>query len=159
WLYAQLGGTQLEQAAIEFCESLKVEPLLVESAADFELALSAIEDDKRTHGHLVGLDIETKARPEYRQPGPAIRFTGAGITHEKQPKNRDRTGVDPYRSDIATLQIYSGGTFCYVFRNTALNMLLNRDGYANNAPPRTTRPSNCPFCTWPQPAACVRTPT
>jgi DNA polymerase I-like protein with 3'-5' exonuclease and polymerase domains len=42
-----------------------------------------------------------------------------------QPKPEDRATLDPHRAGIMTLQLYGGGDQCFVFRRTALQLVLH----------------------------------
>jgi hypothetical protein len=47
-----------------------------------------------------------------------------GSYSARQPENKDKTALDPHRSNITCLQIYAGGRCAFVFRKAALQALL-----------------------------------
>jgi DNA polymerase-1 len=89
-----------------------VRALLVEKEDAAREALATLQA-LRDNGELWGLDIETMPRPQYR--------------------GDKKAGLDPYKSDIRTLQVYPGGDTCWVFDLLAL-------GGLNDVKPLLTRP-------------------
>jgi DNA polymerase I-like protein with 3'-5' exonuclease and polymerase domains len=49
----------------------------------------------------------------------------AVIAEHQGIDKRDKSGLDPYRSPILTLQIYAGGAACFLFRYDALALVLH----------------------------------
>jgi DNA polymerase-1 len=129
WLYAFFGGERLESAALTFADELDVTSMLIETRADARLAVKILSVMAKAHNGTIGLDIETASRPGQGSPRPPIRLTQDGVVAETQPKHLDRlgrpdrTGLDAHLSAIATLQLYAGGSQCFVFRGAALELV------------------------------------
>ena len=123
-LWAYSGADEDNEEAICFLEELGVEAVLVVDVVAAEAAIVELEEQNSS---VVGLDIETSPKPQFATPRPAIRINKDGsISKQKGPdKKAPRpAGIDPNRADIATLQLYSGGSKCFVFRGAAIDWLL-----------------------------------
>jgi DNA polymerase I-like protein with 3'-5' exonuclease and polymerase domains len=59
-------------------------------------------------GGAVAIDTETCPLPEWQQPVP-IELTLGGKLIKRMPKEDDKPGVDPHRSEIRLVQAYGGG--------------------------------------------------
>src|SRR6516225_1730684 len=124
-LWDYVGAAEDDEEAVEFLEKLGVEPMLVEDPA---AAATAIEQLAAERSPVVALDIETIAKPEYAEPRPTVQVNVDGsIGRTKAPKDKTRrpAGVDPHQAEIATLQLYAGGSQCFVFRSEAIEVVLS----------------------------------
>jgi DNA polymerase-1 len=122
WSYA--GAEEDDEEAIAFLEKLGVEPVLVEDPSG---VAAAIEQLAAEGSPVIAIDIETTPRPEYAEPRPTVQVNVDGsIGRTKIPKDKTRrpAGVDPHQAAIATLQLYSGGPQCFVFRGEAIGRIL-----------------------------------
>jgi hypothetical protein len=123
FLWKYLAADEADFEATDFLARLNVEPVLVEdparvAACQDELSLDLAGDPALEAA--VGIDIETGAdgwRP------PPIRFTKDGQLAVHQEKV-EPPGLSPHRAKIQTLQLYSGGERCFVFRGAALQEQL-----------------------------------
>lgn len=122
WLYAYLGGEQYDKQATAIVAQLGVRSIIVDTIDEARQAVrQLIADQRQHHGHL-GLDIETAPKPEWGTY-PAVRINQSGMISESQPAAPEAR--DPYTADIATAQIFGGGTSCcFIFRRAALRLLL-----------------------------------
>jgi DNA polymerase I-like protein with 3'-5' exonuclease and polymerase domains len=124
-LWQYLGAAEDEDDAAAFLEKLGVEPALVEDTAGAVAAIAALES---ANSDVVGLDIETTPKLEYAEPRPPVQINVDGsIGRPKVPNNKNRRPavVDPNRGDIATLQLYAGGSKAFIFRGAAIAWLLD----------------------------------
>jgi DNA polymerase I-like protein with 3'-5' exonuclease and polymerase domains len=120
FLYSWLAGDEDDNEALAFCRTLDVEPVLVET---LEEALVAVKT--MTPAAFVGLDIETAPRREYAKPRQPIAINTDGSLSAAQPSpHDDPAGLDPHLARIASLQLYAGGKYSYVFRGEALRLML-----------------------------------
>jgi DNA polymerase-1 len=122
-LYTYLGGEEQDLPALDLADHLGIQNVLVETRSELRAAVRAILADIKQNGDAVGLDIETAPRAGQAER-PWLHLNVDGSLPARQRVNRDRTGLDPYRSDIQTLQLYAGGRCCYILRGEALQMLL-----------------------------------
>ena len=113
-----------EDEAWDFLEKLGVSVWLVESDAGVRLAIRRLIADLRHNDGILAIDIETAPRAGYGAFPTWCRFTKSGIIAERQPVHRDRSGLDPHRSRIRLVQLYAGGTYCYVLIGNAAELLL-----------------------------------
>jgi len=121
WMWAFLGGERRDAPALALSEALGVRPVLAESRLDARAAVRTLITDMRNHNGTLGLDIETS-----NTPPQWVRINQDGVVAERQKTDqRDRTALDPHRSSIATMQIYAGGAECFLFRSTALALVLH----------------------------------
>jgi DNA polymerase I len=121
-LYAYFDGEELDLPALELADRLGIVSVLVETRAECRAAVRTLLKDIRVAGPL-GCDIETAPKPGVSER-PWIRLNTDGTLAAVQPVTHDRTGLDPYRSNICTLQLFGGGERCFVFRGKALIMVL-----------------------------------
>ena len=126
FLWSWCGADDADQEAIAFADKLGVESVLVETEKEAADAIRELEEREA----CIGLDIEIALKPAYASPRPpiAINVTGALSATQptsKKPKKSDpKPWADPNLTDIKTLQLYSGGGRCFVFRGPALAMAL-----------------------------------
>lgn len=123
-LFAYLGGGRLDKPAVELGRQLGVESVVVTTVPVLRQAIRQLEADKRQHGRHIGLDIETAPKPGEGSPRPQIAINLDGSVAERQPVNKDRSGLSPHLSDIGCLQLYAGGNRCFILRAAALAMVL-----------------------------------
>jgi DNA polymerase I len=126
-LYAYLGGEELELPALDLADRLGVAAVLVETRAQVKEAIRCLIGDLKEHGPPLGLDIETSPRPEFLKRHWA-RLNDDGTLAAIQPSplhDVDKPGIDPHRSDIATLQLYAGGRRCFIFCAAALQQVID----------------------------------
>jgi hypothetical protein len=126
-LYAYLGGEELELPALDLADRLGVAAVLVETRTQVKDAIRCLIGDLKEHGPPLGLDIETCPRPEFVKRH-WVRLNDDGTLAAVQPSplhDVDKPGIDPHRSDIATLQIYPGGRRCFIFRAAALQLVID----------------------------------
>ena len=73
--------------------------------------------DRRRSAASVGLDIETAPRPGFTAAEqPWLRITRKGAPYKDQPSNGDSIGLDPYRAEPRTVQVYDpAARAVYVF--------------------------------------------
>ena len=122
FLYSYLGGDDLDNEALEFARGLGVEPVLVETREQAIAAVAEMTDRCPPH---IGVDIETAPLPQHAQPRPAIDINAdGGLSGIVRKRHYDNTALDPNTSQIATLQLYAGGPRAFVFRGTALGLML-----------------------------------
>lgn len=124
WVY--LGGEELDLPALELADQLGVEGVVVKTVAECRAAVRNLLRDLKDYSGVLGPDIETAPRPEHARHRWA-RLNDDGTLAAVQPSARneqDKPGIDPYRSTIATLQLYAGGRRGFVFRHQALHLLL-----------------------------------
>jgi DNA polymerase I-like protein with 3'-5' exonuclease and polymerase domains len=119
YLYSWLGADDADREAITFCRQLDVEPVLVKAR---EQAIAAVKEMSGA-AHL-GADIETTPKREFAKPRRPIAINGDGSLGAIQRKHHDKAGLDPHRAEIASLQLYGGGSKCFVFRGEALRLML-----------------------------------
>jgi DNA polymerase I len=126
-LYAYLGGEELELPALDLTDRLGVAAVLVETRAQAKEAVRALLSDLKKHGPPLGLDIETCPRPEFvKRHWVRLNDDGTLAALQASPlHDADKPGIDPHRSDIATLQIYPGGRRCFIFHGVALQLMIN----------------------------------
>jgi hypothetical protein len=124
-LRAFLGGGEDDVEAIEFLDKLGVTARLVTEREAVSATLEVLEAEAARHGGFIGLDVETAPRPGQGQPRPYIRINKDGALAADQPKIKDRTALDPYQAEIRLLQLYAGGTECFLFHGLALAALLD----------------------------------
>ena len=125
WLWAYLGGEAVDTPSRELLARVGVAAILVETRQQARDAIRLIERDKQTYGDVVGLDIETTPKPGLGMPRPPIRLNSDGSLAETQTSTgSDRAGVDPHQADIATLQLYAGGSLVFIFRRAALDSVV-----------------------------------
>jgi hypothetical protein len=123
-LWAYTGADEDDEEAIAFLEALGVEAALVSNARDAAAAIAELEAQKSP---VIGLDIETASKPKFAQPRPPILINQDGGI--RKPKALDKKAprppaIDPHRAEIATLQLFAGGTRCFVFLDAALDWVL-----------------------------------
>jgi DNA polymerase I len=121
-LYSYLGGDDADSEAIDFSRMLGVEPVPVETR---EQAIAAVSEMTGQAAPYVGIDIETAPLPRHAKPRPPIGINGDGaFSAAARKKHDDDAGLDPHRARIATLQVFAGGSKAFVFRGTALALML-----------------------------------
>jgi len=120
-LHSYLGAENTDLEACAFLERLGIEPVLVTGA---DAAVSSLREIAAEKSPILGVDIETCPKPEHAKPKPAITLNADGSLRDQQPRGGDEAALDPHRGQIATLQVYAGGTLCYVFRGAALRRAL-----------------------------------
>jgi DNA polymerase I-like protein with 3'-5' exonuclease and polymerase domains len=126
FLWSWCGADDADEEAIEFAKKLGVDPVLVETEEQAEAAIRELSDGD---GYL-GLDIETSLQPQYAAPRPPIAINADGQLSaiqpkDKLPKNGDpKFWADPNLTGIRTLQLYGGGSRCFVIRGHALSLVL-----------------------------------
>jgi DNA polymerase-1 len=123
-LRSYLGGDEADDDALDLLDVLDVEAVLVETREELRAAIRALEFDKRHNNGAVAIDIETTPQPGQGAPRPSIHINVDGALSSIQPEPKDRTGLDPQRALIATLQFHAGGTSCFVCRGDALKLVL-----------------------------------
>jgi DNA polymerase-1 len=129
WLYAFFGGERVESAALAFARKLAVDSVPIETRIEARRAVAEIIRDAKANNGTVAFDIETAPTPGMGFLRPPVRLTNDGVVAELQPKHLnqfgrpDRTGLDAHLSGIACLQLYAGGTRCFVFRGNALKLV------------------------------------
>jgi DNA polymerase I len=121
WLY--LGGDDGSEAMLALAAQLGVAIHPVSTVAAAKAAVRRLIRDTRLHGGHIGLDIETAPLSGRGEPRPCVRLKKDGGVHAVQPTPKDRTPLDPHQSRIAALQLYAGGTICFVFRGAALELV------------------------------------
>lgn len=124
WLWAFLGGEAADAPTIRLLAQLGITARLVETRRGARDAIRQIERDKRDYGEVVGLDIETTPKPGLGLARPYVRLNSDGSLAELQAVHKDPAGLDPYRADIAALQLYAGGSASFVFRSEALHSVV-----------------------------------
>jgi hypothetical protein len=121
WMWAYLGGERLDAPALALSKQLGVRPVEVETRAEARAAVRTLITDIRSNNGTIGLDIETTGTPKQW-----LRINRDGTVAEKQKNDqRDRTALDPHRSQIAAMPIYAGGAECFLFRHEALALVLH----------------------------------
>jgi DNA polymerase-1 len=115
-LFEYLGGARADKAACAFLDYLGVAPVLVTDLGGADAAMAELAGCDP-----IGLDIETS--PPDGRPAP-VRVNGDGGVAARQAEPSG-DGLDPHRAGIATVQLYGGGTKCFVFRGAALVYLIN----------------------------------
>jgi ribonuclease D len=124
-LRSYLGGDEPDEEALDLLDTLDVDAVLVETCEALRAAIRQLEVDKRANGGTVGIDIETAPQPGQGTPRPWVSINIDGARSAVRPKWEDRTGLDPHRANIATVQLYAGGVECFVCRGEALDILLH----------------------------------
>jgi DNA polymerase I-like protein with 3'-5' exonuclease and polymerase domains len=119
FLYSWLAGDEDDNEALAFCQTLDVEPVLVETLEEALVAKKAMSP-----AAFVGLDIETAPRREYAKPRRPIVINTDGSLSAAQPSHNDPAGLDPHLAKIASLLLYAGGKRSFVFRGEALRLML-----------------------------------
>ena len=92
------------------CEEWGVEVQLVTDATAAEAIVAGLPAS-------VGLDIETAPRPGFTAAEqPWLKITRKGAPYKDQPSNGDTIGLDPYRAEPRTVQVYDpDARMVYVF--------------------------------------------
>jgi DNA polymerase I-like protein with 3'-5' exonuclease and polymerase domains len=120
WMWAFLGGERLDTPAIALSQKLGVRTVLVDSRSEARAAVRTLIADIRAIDGGVAIDIETAA------PQHWVHLNQDAVIAEKQRIDKhDKSGLDPYRSPILTLQVYAGGTDCFLFRHDALALVVH----------------------------------
>ena len=122
-LWSYFDGDTLDDPALDLAEHLGVEMVLVETRTGCREAIRTLLANIKEHGDIIGLDIETSPYAKHDRR-PWAKLTKDGSLAAKQPQTKDGAGLDPYRAAICTLQLYAGGTRCFVLRGEALAMVL-----------------------------------
>jgi DNA polymerase I-like protein with 3'-5' exonuclease and polymerase domains len=123
-LWEYLGAAEDDEEAIAFLEDLGVESVLVTEVPEFSRALEELDAQQSP---FIGIDIETTPLPEFAEPRPSVQVNADGsIGRPKAPNKKAQrpAGIDPHRAKIATVQLYAGGSQCFVFHGTILYFLL-----------------------------------
>jgi DNA polymerase I-like protein with 3'-5' exonuclease and polymerase domains len=96
--------------SVDACEQMGVDVELVTDPAVAETIVSGLPAS-------IGLDIETAARPGFTAAEqPWLKITRKGAPYKHQPKNGDAIGLDPYRSEPRTAQVFDpDARVAYVF--------------------------------------------
>lgn len=121
WLY--LGGDDGSEAVLALAAQINVAIHLVSTTAAAKAAVRQLIRDAQQYGGHIALDIETTPLPGRSELRPCVRLKKDGGVHAVQPTPKDRTPLDPHQSRIAALQLYAGGTICFVFRGAALELV------------------------------------
>jgi DNA polymerase I-like protein with 3'-5' exonuclease and polymerase domains len=124
-LWSYVGAEEDDEEAIAFLDRLGAEPVLVEDAAD---VAAAIEQLAAEGSPVVAIDIETIAKPEYAEPRPAVQINvdgSIGRTKSLKDKTHRPAAVDPHQAEIGTVQLYAGGSQCFVFRGDAIDRVFS----------------------------------
>jgi DNA polymerase-1 len=129
-LWSYLGADEDDDEALTFLETLGVEAVLITDIFAAAAAVAELEEQKPP---IVGLDLETCPKPEFAAPRPPVPINKDGSV--RKPKAPDKKAprppaIDPNRADIATLQIYPGGSRCFVFRGAAIDWVLGSSWFA-----------------------------
>ena len=129
-LWSYLGADEDDDEALTFLETLGVEAVLI---TDIFAAAAAVAEMEEQKPPIVGLDLETCPKPEFAAPRPPVPINKDGSV--RKPKAPDKKAprppaIDPNRADIATLQIYPGGSRCFVFRGAAIDWVLGSSWFA-----------------------------
>jgi hypothetical protein len=90
WLRGYFGCDRHEEAALALIKELRVRPRLVETRELLRRVVRRLILDQREHGSELGFDIETAAKPVYRQLPPPVTFTLEGTIAERQGVPRAR---------------------------------------------------------------------
>lgn len=110
-LFQYLGADRVDREAVEFAELIGITPVLVEDPAELPAILAELEQ-----AEFVGIDIETA--PIGAKPTPVrINKDGSVAARQAEP---DDAGLDPHRSEIATVQLFAGGDRVFIFRGKSL---------------------------------------
>jgi DNA polymerase I len=121
-LYSYLGADDADAEALDFARRLGVEPVLVETR---EEAIAAVNEMTGMAAQHVGIDIETAPLPQHAKPRPPIGINAdGGLSGAPRKRHNDGAGLDPHTAKIASLQAYAGGPRSFVFRGTALSLIL-----------------------------------
>ncbi len=123
-LWDYLGGWQDDGPAIAFASSLGVSRVLIESAQDVRSAIRALIADLRKHKGRLAVDVETAPLPGHEDQLSYVKLKADGGIHAAQPKAKGKAALDPHRADIALLQLYAGGSACFLFRGEALRRVV-----------------------------------
>jgi hypothetical protein len=122
WYLVDLLGNGEDDGPITLLRDLGISAVLVETRQAARRAIRNIIKAAAQHSGPLGFDIETCPKPEYAKERPWAKFNKDGAFSDAQPSPkdyRDPAGIDPHRADIATAQIYAGGSTCFVFRGEA----------------------------------------
>ena len=92
------------------CEEWGVEVQLITDATAAEAIVAGLPAS-------VGIDIETAPRPGFTAAEqPWLKITRKGAPYKDQPSNGDSIGLDPYRAEPRTVQVYDpAARVVYVF--------------------------------------------
>ena len=119
-----LSGEDPDLKALALANQLGVGRKLVTDRLGARAAVRELITDMKSHGGHLGVDIETAPRPEEGKQQPLLLLNSDGAPSDrKQARPRDRTGLDPHRAIIGSLQLYAGGRFAYIFRGAALTLV------------------------------------
>ena len=104
---ARLAGPE---RCADLCEEWGVEVQLVTDATAAEAIVAGLPAS-------VGADIETAPRKGFSAAEqPWLRITRKGAPYKDQPSNGDSIGLDPYRAEPRTVQVYDpAARTVYVF--------------------------------------------
>jgi DNA polymerase-1 len=111
-----LGAETADNEALDFLDTLRVEPLLITDIAGAESAMREL-----TGAPVIALDIEKE--PPGGRPAP-VRVNKDGTLAARQDGG-DKIALDPYRSRIQCLQLCAGTTVAYVFRGEAARYMAD----------------------------------
>jgi hypothetical protein len=123
-LWSYLGGDADDADSLDLLGALNVEVQLLETKQAARVAVRQLLLDLRQHPGPLGIDIETAPLPDYRGEPAWVRLNRDAALSALQPISSDRSGLSPHLADIATLQLYGGGTAAFVFRGEALRLVL-----------------------------------
>jgi hypothetical protein len=116
YLFQYLGAARADKEATVFLHRFGVTSVLVTNVLEAEAAIRELSGCDP-----IGSDIETS--PPDARPAPIrINIDGSVAARQAEPSGE---GLDPYHAEIATVQLYGGGSRCFVFRWTALSYLIN----------------------------------
>lgn len=88
---------------------------------DREMARTVCGEISASQPEVIGLDFETEAFPEFRQPMP-VRFTQLGTPAARQPRSgASGAALCPFRSKVRLVQAWAGGEKCYIFDMRAVD--------------------------------------
>jgi DNA polymerase-1 len=132
-LYTFLDGPRNDKPILAFARKLGVRARLVAAPEAIPEALVQVDADAALHDDVIAIDFETAPDPPYAVPGPAIRFLQGGILAAKQPKNKDKTALDPHRASIHLVSLYAGGSHAFLFHGEATIIALLASAWLQQA--------------------------
>jgi hypothetical protein len=118
----------IDNESLAFAERYfpNVERIVITTRAEARRAVAGLIQNISGHwnhgggGHLA-IDVETYAVEG--PPRPPIQLNKDGSLSAKMPRWENDAGLDPRRGKIGTLQLYGGGSVCYLFRGEALKLV------------------------------------
>jgi DNA polymerase I-like protein with 3'-5' exonuclease and polymerase domains len=123
-LWSYLGGDAGDAESLDLLDHLGVEVHLVETRQAARAAVRELIRDLRQHRGPLGIDIETAPLADYSGEPAWVHLNGDGALSAVQPISTNRSGLSPHLANIATMQLYAGGTTVFVLRGEARNLVL-----------------------------------